>query len=375
MTLPTGTQRARRARPSASPLGGPGLRNEVPAHRAPPTTHQDQPPSGDRQGRTTPPPASSPVTPAGTDGILVITRICSRPPGFSALPEVHRKKRPDRLQKRAFELRLYSGGPHRPYEARNILNVAGTRRNGGRWSVALALGIRQGEALGLHWQYVDLEIGVIRTWFQIQRTEWQHGCADPHKCGEKWRHWPCKKKCSDHGHNPGCKKQGHTCFKRTCLKDCTSHADKCPKRTGGGIVFRQRKGKSKLTLQCSPELLALLKAHRKIQATERLKAGDRWEDHDLVFATRHGGPIERTEDWKVWKTILKQARPGARRSPHCRDAAHRAGGEHPGRSGGPGTHEGGHDRALCTCVHTAHARRRGTPGLGTLGGVLNPRCN
>ncbi|MFI6458275.1 tyrosine-type recombinase/integrase [Streptosporangium amethystogenes] len=188
---------------------------------------------------------------------------------------------------------------------------AGTRRNGARWSVALALGIRQGEALGLRWQYVDLDTGVIRAWFQIQRAEWQHGCADPHKCGEKWHRWPCKKKCSDHGHNPGCKedckKQGHTCFKRTCLKDCTSHADRCPKRTGGGIVFRQRKGKSKLTLQCPPELLALLKAHRKIQAAERLKAGDRWEDHDLVFATRHGGPIERTEDWKVWKTILKQA--------------------------------------------------------------------
>ncbi|WP_211264376.1 tyrosine-type recombinase/integrase [Streptosporangium amethystogenes] len=73
------------------------------------------------------------------------------------------------------------------------------------------------------------------------------------------------------------------------------------------MVFRQRKGRSKLTLQCPPELLALLKAHRKIQAAERLKAGDRWEDHDLVFATRHGGPIERTEDWKVWKAILKQA--------------------------------------------------------------------
>ncbi|MEV6039804.1 hypothetical protein AB0L65_52410 [Nonomuraea sp. NPDC052116] len=36
-------------------------------------------------------------------------------------------------------------------EARRILDVATTRRNGARWSVALALGIRQGEALGLRW--------------------------------------------------------------------------------------------------------------------------------------------------------------------------------------------------------------------------------
>ncbi|MEV0151225.1 tyrosine-type recombinase/integrase [Nonomuraea sp. NPDC050733] len=27
----------------------------------------------------------------------------------------------------------------------------------------------------------------------------------------------------------------------------------------------------------------------------------------MVFTTHHGGPIERTEDWKQWKAILKQA--------------------------------------------------------------------
>jgi hypothetical protein len=36
--------------------------------------------------------------------------------------------------------------------------------------------------------------------------------------------------------------------------------DKFPKRVGGEIVFRQRKGKGKLTLQCPPGFLALLKA-------------------------------------------------------------------------------------------------------------------
>ncbi|MER7361681.1 tyrosine-type recombinase/integrase [Nonomuraea wenchangensis] len=59
--------------------------------------------------------------------------------------------------------------------------------------------------------------------------------------------------------------------------------------------------------QCSPELLAQLKAHREIQDAEREKAGDRWEEHDLVFPTKYGTAVERTEDWKVWKAILKQA--------------------------------------------------------------------
>ncbi|MEV4581880.1 tyrosine-type recombinase/integrase [Nonomuraea jabiensis] len=29
--------------------------------------------------------------------------------------------------------------------------------------------------------------------------------------------------------------------------------------------------------------------------------------HNLGSATKHGTPIERTGDWKAWKTILKQA--------------------------------------------------------------------
>ena len=152
-------------------------------------------------------------------------------------------------------------------EARRILDVAVTRRNGARWSVALALGIRQGEALGLRWSYVDLETGVIRAWFQIQRTEWQHGCDDPRACSGQWHRRPCKPKCRKHRHlptcGPRCSRKGHVCWKRPCPPDCTGHADKCPARTGGGLVFRQRKGKGKLTLQRPPALLELLREHRR----------------------------------------------------------------------------------------------------------------
>ena len=210
-------------------------------------------------------------------------------------------------------------------EARRILDVAAIKRNGARWSVALALGMRQGETLGLRWSYVDLETGVIRAWFQIQRTAWRHGCDNPHACGEQWHRRACKKGCKQHRHlptcEPGCIRKGHTCYKRPCRANCIAHPDKCPKRIGGGVVFRQRKGKGKLTLQCPPPVLDLLKEHRKRQAAERLRAGDAWKDHDLVFATRHGGPIERTEDWRSWKAILKQA---GVRDARVHDARHTA---------------------------------------------------
>jgi integrase len=212
-------------------------------------------------------------------------------------------------------------------EARRILDIAAKRtRNGARWTVALALGIRQGEALGLRWQNVNLETGVIKAWFQLQHAEWQHGCDDPHDCGARWHKGPCPKNCKTHRHqascSEGCKKKAHRCPKRTCRKECEGHADRCPERKRGGKTFRQRKGKKRLTLQCPPELLPILRKHHAAQAAERLAAGDSWEDWDLVFCQPNGRPINRTEDWREWKTILRAA---TVRDARLHDARHTCG--------------------------------------------------
>jgi site-specific recombinase XerD len=47
----------------------------------------------------------------------------------------------------------------------------------------------------------------------------------------------------------------------------------------------------------------------------------RWTDYDLVFATQYGGPIDRTEDWRSWKTLLRQA---GVRAVRVHDARHTA---------------------------------------------------
>jgi integrase len=217
--------------------------------------------------------------------------------------------------------------PFSQSEARAIIDAARGRRNGARWLVALALGLRQGEALGLRWSHLDLETGVIQAWFQVQRSRWQHGCADANACGAKWHRAPCRDNCPVHRHRPECaatcRRRDHRCPRSTCdPRACTGHARHCPSRRGGGVEFRPRKGKSKLTLQCPPELLPVLRARRKEQARERLAAGDRWQDHDLVFATLKGLPIDRTEDWREWHQVLREAgvRPG-----RLHDARHTAG--------------------------------------------------
>jgi integrase len=197
-------------------------------------------------------------------------------------------------------------------EARRVLRAAEGLRNGARWSVALALGVRQGEALGLRWSYIDLESGTVRFWHQLQRAESQHGCADPNRCGAKHHLAPCPRNCRKHRHRndclPECKIRSHRCPRRTCdPQTCTKHAQYCPQRRSGQPVFRRRKGKAKLTIQCPPPLLKILKRHRTEQNAQRLAAGDRWENNDLVFCLSNGRPISRSEDWRAWTALLKQA--------------------------------------------------------------------
>jgi len=50
--------------------------------------------------------------------------------------------------------------PYSIQEVQGLLLEASKLRNSVRWVVALALGLRQGEALGLQWEDVDLDAGV-----------------------------------------------------------------------------------------------------------------------------------------------------------------------------------------------------------------------
>jgi integrase len=200
-------------------------------------------------------------------------------------------------------------------EARAVLAEADHRRNGARWSIALAMGLRQGEALGLRWQYLDLDAGVMKVWWQLQRLTWRHGCEDPHACGQRLHRKACKQKCAAHRtYKRGCPKP--------CPKDCTAHASRCPERKGGGLVFRAPKGKNKRILTIPPPLIPLLRAQRTAQKRERLAAGELWEESDLVFAQENGRPIDPRRDYGEWQDILKASGVEAKR---VHDGRHTAG--------------------------------------------------
>jgi integrase len=182
-------------------------------------------------------------------------------------------------------------------EAQRIIELAARHRNGTRWSVALALGLRQGEALGLRWQHVDLDAATLTVRWQLQRLAWQHGCPDPHACG-KSRHRP------------------------SCPPNCTGHARSCPQRTGGGLRLTELKSDTSVrTIALSPQLVAALRAHRAAQLEERMIAGPAWQDGDFVWCQPNGRPIGAHADWDERKALLKAA---GIRDARVHDARHTA---------------------------------------------------
>ncbi|MEV4018444.1 tyrosine-type recombinase/integrase [Nonomuraea angiospora] len=191
-------------------------------------------------------------------------------------------------------------------EARDVLDVANHQRNGTRWSVALALGLRQCEALGLRWKYVDLKRGVIRVFWQIKHQRYRHGCKDPHACGQRLHHYPCPKDCPKAKRTSGRKHVCNTRGQKFCAPDCVKHAPSCPERVGGW-AFVKPKGKSKRTIMIPPPLIPLLKLHQQAQQAERESAGERWQDYDLVWCHEDGRPIDAGQDWDEWKELLRLA--------------------------------------------------------------------
>jgi integrase len=107
-------------------------------------------------------------------------------------------------------------------QARAVLDAVAGRRNAARWSVGLACGLRQGEALGLRWHYVNLDSGELRVWFQLQRLPWRHGCPDVAACTEHRHRRPCPHRCPKALRKSG---RRHTCVRagdrRICPPGCT----------------------------------------------------------------------------------------------------------------------------------------------------------
>ncbi|EXG79174.1 tyrosine-type recombinase/integrase [Cryptosporangium arvum] len=159
--------------------------------------------------------------------------------------------------------------PYTVEEVRRLLAEAGKRpRNSARWAMALALGMRQGEVLGLKWADVDLDAGTLRVRRGRQRPKYEHGCGGT--CGRKAGY---------------CKQRKNV---RSETADTKSRAGKRP-------------------IGLPTELVALLRKHKEAQEAERAKAAQLWQDEGWLFATPTGGVLSTNTDYHDWKDLLKGA--------------------------------------------------------------------
>jgi integrase len=172
--------------------------------------------------------------------------------------------------------------PYEVEEIRKLLEVAAARRNSARWAIALALGLRQGEALGLQWPDIDLGKGTMRGRRGRLRPKYEHGCGD--SCGRK----PCY----------------------------------CPERRNIRQATRRVKSKAgKRTIGLPAQLVTLLQEHRRQQDAEQAAARQLWLDEGWVFASPVGGALNPNTDYHEWKSLLEAA--GVREG-RLHDARHTA---------------------------------------------------
>ncbi len=173
--------------------------------------------------------------------------------------------------------------PYTIEEIQSLLLEASKLRNSARWVIALALGLRQGEALGLMWEDVYLDAGYIRIRKNRLRPRYEHGCGDT--CGRK----------------PGY----------------------CPDRRQIRREFKKTKSRAgRRTIGLPSPLIKLLRKHMEEQARERQEAGESWEDKGYVFAQPTGGPLIPNTDYHRWKQLLTDA---GVRDGRLHDARHTAG--------------------------------------------------
>ncbi|WP_307825489.1 tyrosine-type recombinase/integrase [Streptomyces sioyaensis] len=173
--------------------------------------------------------------------------------------------------------------PYSVEEVQRILLEAERHRNTARWVIALALGLRQGEVLGLQWTDIDWEAGVIRVSRGRLRPRYKHGC------GNRF------------GRRPGyCPQKINT---RRETKDTKSRAGKRP-------------------IGVPEELMKLLREHKEEQGRERRIARDLWVEKGYVFISPTGEPLNPNTDHHKWKDLLKAA---GIRDGRLHDARHTAG--------------------------------------------------
>lgn len=137
--------------------------------------------------------------------------------------------------------------PFTPEEAQKFLEAVKGDRLEALYSVALSLGLRQGEALGLRWDDVDLENGTLSVRYALQRVKGKLELVEP------------------------------------------------------------KTQKSRRTIALPAMAVSALTKHKMVQESEREWAADRWQVTGHVFTSTIGTPLDDCNVTHQFHRILKTA--------------------------------------------------------------------
>lgn len=190
--------------------------------------------------------------------------------------------------------------PLTPDEARRLIRAVEGDRLQALFTVAVSLGLRQGEALALRWQDVNLDAGKLRVRYTLQR-------------------FTPRKKTSSNGVASQDTAGANNSFIRGATVEQSEPHDE-PKPTAEIHLVEPKTKKSRRIIDLPQVTLSALASHRTRQADERQLAGSRWivpvvhcegriePADDFVFTTGIGTPLEGRNVTKRFQRILKDAK-------------------------------------------------------------------
>ena len=115
------------------------------------------------------------------------------------------------------------------------------------YKIALFTGLREGEVLGLGWEHIDFQAGILTVKRQLRREQ----------------------------------------------------------KKGGGYYFSPPKNNKSRCLTLAPSVIQLFRLQKLEQNSMRMEAGDAWEEHGLIFTNQTGGYLSYRTVYDCFKRIVR----------------------------------------------------------------------
>jgi integrase len=200
--------------------------------------------------------------------------------------------------------------PLTPDQARTLLVAAREHPLEAFVTVALACGLRLGEALGLQWTDVDLHAGTLQVKRAVQRFGGDAAARRPLLAERKRLRGALKALQSERKRLQalGILEPPETAETRTQLVETLNSVRTAFSKVKTHVQFTELKSaRSRRTIALPTVAIAALQRHHVRQLEARLAAGGRWQDRGLVFTSAVGTPFEPRNVTRQFKALLAAA--------------------------------------------------------------------